>query len=213
MNCSYDFGTINFKAGTSYGLRSLAASSTAPTFTFTGLPAGQATLYMCVVDSDGAQTCEDATVVVKEPAKNFKVTDALSSFDVGQLAGSGDVSVLAAGAQALQSLSDFASKGSSSDAAGGSTAVQQTDEEQKQVQSAIAAKTKAMISSLASSAGSLVDDPQTMSQVGCSAGGWIMPVSAAVLMQCWCSVAAVARVASSTWCTGAEMLAPMHAHS
>jgi hypothetical protein len=162
---SYDFGTINFKAGTSYGLRSLAASSTAPTFTFTGLPAGDATLYVCVVDTDGAQTCEDTTVVIKEPAKNFKVTDALSSFDVGQLAGSGDVSVLAAGAQALQSLSDFANKGSSSGAAGDAAAPQPTAEEQKQVQSAIAAKTKAMISSLASSAGSLVDDPQTMSQV------------------------------------------------
>jgi hypothetical protein len=147
-------------------MRSLAASSTAPTFTFTGLPAGEATLYVCVVDSDGAQTCEDAKVVVKEPPKSFKVTDALSSFDVGQLAGSGDVSVLAAGAQALQSLSDFASKGgNSSGAAGVSAAPQQTEEEQKQVQSAIAAKTKAMISSLASSAGSLVDDPQTMSQV------------------------------------------------
>jgi hypothetical protein len=146
-------------------MRSLAASSTAPTFTFTGLPAGEATLYVCVVDTDGAHTCEDTTVVVKEPAKNFKVTDALSTFDVGQLAGSGDVSVLAAGAQALQSLSDFASKGASGGADGDAAASQPTEEEQKQVQSAIAAKTKAMISSLASSAGSLVDDPQTMSQV------------------------------------------------
>jgi hypothetical protein len=176
--CSYDFGTLDFKAGMSYGLRSLAASSTAPTFTFTGLPAGEATLYVCVVDTDGASTCQDTTVVVKEPAKNFKVTDALSSFDVGQLAGSGDVSVLAAGAQALQSLSDLTNKGASSGAAGDATAPQPTEEEQKQVQSAIAAKTKAMIISLASSAGSLVDDPQTMSQVSmriilCSTLGYL----------------------------------------
>ncbi|KAF6254423.1 hypothetical protein COO60DRAFT_1665172 [Scenedesmus sp. NREL 46B-D3] len=165
LRASYDFGTVNFKAGSSYGLRSLAASSTAPTFTFTGLPAGEATLYVCAVDADGAQTCEDAKVVVKEPPTSFKVTDALSALDVGQLAGSGDVSVLAAGAQALQSLSEFASKAATSDTAGPAAVPRQSAEEQKQVQSAIAAKTKAMISSLASSAGSLVDDPQSMSQV------------------------------------------------
>lgn len=91
----------------------------------------------------------------------LQVTDALSSFDVGHVTGSGDLSMLTAGAQALQSLSNFAA-GSSS---GSDSSSQQAQEEQKQVQSAIAAKAGAMINSLASSAGSLTDDPQTMSQV------------------------------------------------
>lgn len=98
-------------------------------------------------------------VAIKEPPKSFKVTDALTSFDVGQLSGAGDISVMAAGAQALSSLSAFA-KSSSSSGAGGSTT-----QEVKQVETAIAAKTGAMISSLASSASGLMDDPQTMSQV------------------------------------------------
>lgn len=95
---------------------------------------------------------------IKEPPKDFKVTDALTSFDVGQLSGAGDISVMAAGAQALSSLSAFTKSSSS---AAGSTA-----QEVKQVETAIAAKTGAMISSLASSAGGLMDDPQAMSQVG-----------------------------------------------
>lgn len=64
----YDFGTV------SNDRRVVVGSSGAPTFTFTGLPVGEAKLYVCVVDSDGAQTCEDAKVVVKEPPKNFKAS-------------------------------------------------------------------------------------------------------------------------------------------
>jgi hypothetical protein len=111
------------------------------------------------------QVCEESAVSIKEPPKSFKVTDALTSFDVGQLSGAADISVMAAGAQALSSLSAFA-KSSSSSGAGGSTT-----QEVKQVETAIAAKTGAMISSLASSASGLMDDPQTMSQVGQGTGG------------------------------------------
>jgi hypothetical protein len=96
-------------------------------------------------------------VAVREPPATFKVTDALTSFDVGQLSGTGDISVMAAGAQTLTSLSTFARSSSGSNVA---------LEEAKQVETAISAKTGAMINSLASSAGGLMDDPRTMSQVG-----------------------------------------------
>lgn len=107
------------------------------------------------------QACEDAAVAIKQPPQEFKVADALTSFDVGQLSGAGDISVMAAGAQTLSSLSAFAQSSSGVAASGG-----QASEEAKQVQTAIAAKTGAMINSLASSAATLIDDPQTMSQVG-----------------------------------------------
>lgn len=97
---------------------------------------------------------------IKEPARDFKVTDALTAFDVAQLSGAGDISLMAAGAQALSSLSAYA-RDSSSDNSG------VLPGEVKQVKAAISAKTGAMISSLASSAGGLIDDPQTMSLVGC----------------------------------------------
>lgn len=73
------------------------------------------------------------------------------------MSGAGDMSVMAAGAQALNSLSNFAK--SSSGGQGPSA------EEVRQIQTAIAAKTGAMLNSLAGSAGSLIDDPQAMSQV------------------------------------------------
>lgn len=66
---------------------------------------------------------------------------------------------MAAGAQALTSMSVFARGGSSS-----SSTVPAA--EMTKVETAIAAKTGAMINSLASSAGTLMDDPRTMSQVG-----------------------------------------------
>jgi hypothetical protein len=103
-------------------------------------------------------------VSIKQPAPGFKVSDALTTLDVSQLSGAGDISVMAAGAQALSSLSAYAqSSSSSSGRAGSSTG--STAQEVKQVETAIAAKTGAMISSLASSAGSLMDDPHTMAQV------------------------------------------------
>jgi hypothetical protein len=105
-------------------------------------------------------------VSIKQPAQGFKVSDALTSLDVSQLSGAGDISVMAAGAQALSSLSAYAQSSSSSSSSGGGAG--STAQEVKQVETAIAAKTGAMISSLASSAGSLMDDPHTMAQVrGC----------------------------------------------
>jgi hypothetical protein len=107
------------------------------------------------------QACQEELVTVREPPATFKVTDALTTFDVGQLSGTGDISVMAAGAQALTSLSTFARSSS-----GGGSGSNVAPEEVKQVEIAIAAKTGAMISSLAGSAGGLMDDPRTMSQVG-----------------------------------------------
>ena len=129
----------------------------------------------------GPQVCEEAPVSIKQPPTNFKVTDALTSFDVGQLSGAGDISVMAAGAQALSSLSAFAKSSSASGV--------QAQEEAKQVETAIAAKTGAMLSSLAGSASNLMDDPQTMSQVGLAARGgrlaWDWSCSLSCLKRLW----------------------------
>jgi hypothetical protein len=133
------------------------SSSAAPTFVFSGLPIGQNTLYVCAVDSDRAQTCAETVVTVEAAAADFKVADAITAFDVTQLKNAGDVSVLASGAKALSSLSSFAGR---ADVVAG-----KTEQESAQVQTLIAAKAGSMISTLANSADSYVNDPQTMSQV------------------------------------------------
>lgn len=137
--------------------RKVVSSSAAPTFVFSGLPVGQTTLYVCAVDADRAQTCAETVVTVEQAPADFKVADAITAFDVTQLKNAGDVSVLASGAQALQSLSSFAGR---ADVAAG-----KTQQEAAQVQSLIAAKAGSMISTLASNVDSYINDPQTMSQV------------------------------------------------
>lgn len=94
-------------------------------------------------------------MVLAPSATDFNIADAVTSFDVSQLAGTGDVSVLASGANALLSLSSFAR----SDGAAPSP------EELAQLESAIAAKTGSLISSLANSAADYISDPETMQQV------------------------------------------------
>lgn len=151
--CRYEFGTVD-----SNNNRKVLAVDPAMPYVFKGLPEGANTLYVCAVDAFGARVCEQQAVTVKPAPADFKVADALTSFDVNQLAGAKDVTVMAAGAQALQSLSAFAT----------ATADKQTEAEKAQVQSAVAAKTSAMISSLARSVNDYIDDPKTMSQVGIS---------------------------------------------
>lgn len=148
----FDFGVKDAN-----GARQVVSSSPAPTFTFTGLPIGTAVLYVCAVDSDGAKTCAESSVTVTAAPAGFSVADAVTAFDVAQLKNAGDVSVLASGAQALQSLSKFASTAG--------VGASQTAEEKKQVENAIAAKTGSLISTLAGSAAAYVNDPQTMQQV------------------------------------------------
>lgn len=153
--CSYrfDFGTLG-----AYDTHVVVASGPTPTYTFTGLPVGVSGLCVCAVDMDGASTCSTTKVTVTAPAAaDFKVADALTGFDVDHLVGTGDMTVLAAGAQALQSLSKFASNSN--------VAATQTAEEQDQVQKTIAAKTSSMIGTLASKSSDYINDPQTMSQV------------------------------------------------
>ncbi|KAF8061401.1 hypothetical protein HT031_004492 [Scenedesmus sp. PABB004] len=150
---AYDFGVKG-----AYESRSVVASGAAPTFTFTGLPIGDSWLFVCAVDAAGASACSEASVTVPAPAAaDFKVSDALTSFDVGQLAGAGDVSVLASGAQALSSLSKFAGK---ADVVAGQSA-----EERAAVESAIAAKAGSLINTLAGSVGDYISDPQAMQQI------------------------------------------------
>eukprot|EP00882_Tetradesmus_deserticola_P027686 GHRQ01030753.1.p1 GENE.GHRQ01030753.1~~GHRQ01030753.1.p1 ORF type:complete len:161 (-),score=56.91 GHRQ01030753.1:181-663(-) len=148
----FDFGVKG--AG---GSRQVMASSAAPTFVYSGLPIGQNTLWVCAVDSDRAQTCAETVVTVNAAPADFKVADAITAFDVGQLSNAGDVSVLANGAQALQSLSSYAGK---AEAAAGRTA-----QDNAQVQALIAAKAGSMINTLANNADSYINDPQTMNQV------------------------------------------------
>jgi hypothetical protein len=148
--CRYEFGTIDAN-----NVRKVLAVSPALPFLFKGLPQGAVTLYVCAVDSYGARECAREDWTVKPAAADFKLADALTSINVDQLEEAGDVSVMAAGAQALQSLSKFA------DASAGT----HTEDENQQIQSVIAAKTSSMIGSLASNVANLVDDPNTMAQV------------------------------------------------
>lgn len=159
MCCSYEFGLVS-------GFRSKPlAVNPATSYTYTGLPLGNTSVYVCAIDDYNARVCEQKVVTVRSPPSDFKVTDALSSIDVNQMSGTGDVAVLAAGAQTLQSLVAFSSSGNSDEA--------------KKVQSAVTAKTNAMINSLASSATGLIQDPQSMQQVcvGLRLDYWVqMPV-------------------------------------
>lgn len=148
--CRYEFGTID-----SNKVRKVLAVNPALPFLFKGLPEGAVTLYVCAVDSYAARECAQENWKVMPAAADFKVADALTSINVEDLVNAGDVSVMAAGAQALQSLSKFA------DASAGT----QTEAEKQQIQSAIAAKTSSMIGSLAENIIDLVDDPNTMAQV------------------------------------------------
>lgn len=154
--------------------RKVLAVDPALPYAFKGLPQGTSTIYVCAMDAYGARACEQKDLTVKAAPADFKVADALTSFDVSQLAGARDVSVMAAGAQALQSLSQFATD----------TADKQTEAEKAQVKSAVAAKTSAMISSLASSVSDFIDDPKTMSQV-CVCVLYICAVRLAAFQLCY----------------------------
>lgn len=149
--CRYEFGTLD----ANNNRKVLAVDPPLP-FVFTGLPVGNITLFVCAVDPYNARVCANQLVTVKAAAADFKVTDALTAINVAQLAGANDVSVMAAGAQALQSLAIFAND----------AAATQTADQQAQVQTAIAAKTSSMIGALAKDVNNLIDDPKTMSQVG-----------------------------------------------
>lgn len=137
------------------GARQVLASSGARTFTFTGLPVGSTMVYVCIVDQDGAQLCQSSSVTVDPAPANFKVTDALTSFSVSQLAGTGDVSVLAAGAQTFASLSTYATTAASS------------DDVNTQLTQAFNVKGNAFIKSLAGNVNSYLNDPAAMQQVCC----------------------------------------------
>lgn len=119
---------------------------------------GPITLYVCAADAYGARFCAQQPVVVDPAAADFKLADAVTAIDVGQLSGANDVAVMAAGAQALQSLATFASD----------AAATQTAAEKEEVQTAIATKTSSMIGALAKDVNTLIDDPKTMAQVRCS---------------------------------------------
>lgn len=133
--------------------RKVLAVDPATPFIITGLPVGNSTLYVCAVDTFGAQACEQQTVTVSAPATDFKVADALAVMDVSQLEGARDVGVMAAGAQGLQSLAAFANAAALPEA------------EKAQVQAAVAAKTSSMIGSLAKNISDSIEDPNTMAQV------------------------------------------------
>ena len=132
--------------------------------TISGLPAGNSTLYVCVKDALLAQTCEFATVTVAPPNCDFKLSDALSGVNVDQMLGTGDPAVLAAGASGFKSLASYVppagcntSQSSNSSASAGDAAA---------IDDAIRATAGFFVSSLATTAGSLMKDPQGVQQVG-----------------------------------------------
>jgi hypothetical protein len=162
--CSYEFGIVD-AAGMRKSL--YTGTSIAEFSSSLMLPEGNNTLYVCVSDNDGAQACETTVVTVKKD-ENFQLSDAISKFDVGHLASTNDVGVLAAGAAALQSMNAYAQKQVAGDgAAGGNdTSSSAADEAQKQkLQEEIDTKAGALINSLAGNADALVSDPQSMQQV------------------------------------------------
>lgn len=122
-------------------------------FAYSGLPVGTIHLYMCAVNLYSARFCTSRSVTVQAAPSGFNITDAFTAIDVTQLADAGNVSVMAAGAQALQSLASFAD-------AGTATAAQKAA-----MQTFIDAKATSMISALAKDVTSLIDDPKTLGQV------------------------------------------------
>jgi hypothetical protein len=169
----YELGTVDAN-----NKRKVLAVDPALPYVFTGLPVGPATLFVCASDAYGARVCATQDVTVQPAAADFKVSDALTAFDVNQLAGARDVAVMAAGAQALHSLSQYAD----------TAAATQTAAEKAQVQSAIAAKTSAMIGQLANDVSSYIDDPNTMSQVSADLGCYqhVHVSTASLPQQCLC---------------------------
>lgn len=150
--CRYTFGILGDS-----DVRTAMSTGPSPAYTFTGLKPGDTWLFVCAVDSEKAQDCSKVMVTVQEPSADFKVADKLSAFDVDQMAGTGDISVLAAGAQMLEGLSKMANK---SDAA-----AQRTTEQQQEIQNTLIVKTSSMINTLAGSAGDYMNDPENMQQV------------------------------------------------
>lgn len=149
------------------GVRRTLYSGSSSTFEFGSslmLPEGNTTLYICVSDTDGGQACESDIVTVV-PAKNFRLSDAVSQFDVEHMTGTNDIAVLAAGAAALQSMNNYAQQQVASTAAGTSGNDTSSAEDQQKLQQAIDTKAGALINTLAKSAGDLVGDPQSMQQV------------------------------------------------
>lgn len=128
------------------------------------LPEGNNTLYACVSDSDGAQTCETTVVTVKKD-ESFRLSDAVSKFDVGHLTSTNDVGVLAAGASALQSMHAYAQQ-QVADSDNDTSSSVADEEQRKKLQEEIDTKAGALINSLASNADDLVSNPQSMQQVG-----------------------------------------------
>ena len=151
--CSYEFG---IQSGD--GLRKVSSVGSQSSSTFTGLPLGTTTLYVCASDPLGAQACDTAVVTVTPPRCDFKVSDALTGVDVDHMVGTGDPAVVAVGAAGFKSLATFTPPP-------GCPAVNIGSEAQAAIEAAISAKSGAFVSSLASSASKLREDPQAMQQV------------------------------------------------
>lgn len=88
--CSYEFGTVD---GSSVS-RSLYSGSSS-SYTYSSLPQGNNTLYVCVTDTLGAKACETSIAAVQPPPADFKPTDELSKLDINKVASTSDVSVAA----------------------------------------------------------------------------------------------------------------------
>ena len=134
-----------------------ASVSDLATYTITGLPKGNSTVYGCAVDAEFARFCTHQVVSVKEPAANFNAAAALDSVDVTQAASTGDVAALTKVALSVTNLADFVttSSQSSSSTVNASAAAA--------AQAKVDAKAASIITSLAAKVDAR--DPQAMQTV------------------------------------------------
>eukprot|EP00775_Hariotina_reticulata_P012979 gene12979-13108_t len=152
---SYEFGVVT------NGRNVPASVSDLASYTITGLPKGNSTVYGCAMDAEFARFCTSQTISVKEPAANFSAAAALDSVDVSQAASTGDVAALTKVALAVTNLADFVTTSSQSN----SSTVNATAA--AAAAAAAQAKVDAKAASIISSLASKVDarDPQAMQTV------------------------------------------------
>lgn len=176
-SCSYEFGIVD-NTNVSHSLYSGSSSS----YTYSSLPQGNNTLYVCITNALGAKTCETSTAAVDPPPANFKPTDALSKLDVDKVASTSDVSVAAdiaasisnynaisnSNSQQAASTSSSSSRGllgTITGSAGISSSGGTAGSQQDMFKQAIQAKSTAMVMAMAKTVDAYVTDVQSVGTV------------------------------------------------
>lgn len=153
--CSYQYVTLIS------GQRSLWYESSANSFTYNYLPAGDSTLYVCAKDPSQAEACAETTVRVKPASEDYDPTSDIIKMDVGSMSGTGDLGVANDGVKQLTVLSD--STASNSTARRRLLAGQCPSEDTR---NAVASKTTQLLALLSDLSAGVASDPAAMRQVG-----------------------------------------------